>query len=160
VSTGKVGIGTSVPESKLVISGGTVNICDGAGMSIDVMKSLVIGDYGDHSSEGGQFDSYVFGWLVVQYHRLYVLNGIRTDGDVIVDAGQFGIGFSSTNPGSALHVADGNYAQFEDNNAGPPPAGDCDNNAERGRMSIDTSNNRLYICNGATRGWDYVTLTD
>ena len=40
------------------------------------------------------------------------------------------------------------------------PAGDCDSNNERGRMSIDTTNNRLYICNGATRGWDYVALTN
>lgn len=73
-------------------------------------------------------------------------------------AGNIGIG--TTNPQSALHVPDGKYAQFADNNAGAPPAGDCDNDAERGRLSIDTSNNRLYVCNGATRGWDYTALTD
>ena len=77
---------------------------------------------------------------------------------VVTPAGNVGIG--TTSPQSTLHVPDGKYAQFEDNNAGAPPAGDCDNNAERGRMSIDTTNNRLYICNGATRGWDYVALTD
>jgi hypothetical protein len=63
-------------------------------------------------------------------------------------------------PQSRLHVPDGGYLQAEDNNAGAPPAGDCDADAERGRISIDTSNNRLYVCNGAARGWDYATLTD
>lgn len=70
------------------------------------------------------------------------------------------VGIGTTSPQSSLHVPDGKYAQFEDNNAGAPPAGDCDNDAERGRMSIDTTNNRLYVCNGATRGWDYVALTN
>ncbi|MBI4656931.1 MAG: hypothetical protein HY746_09345 [Elusimicrobia bacterium] len=70
------------------------------------------------------------------------------------------VGIGTTSPQSTLHVPDGKYAQFEDNNAGVPPAADCDADAERGRFSIDTTNNRLYICNGATRGWDYITLTD
>lgn len=42
-----------------------------------------------------------------------------------------------------------------------PPAGDCDDDAERGRMFVDYSvNNRLYVCNGAVRGWDYIDLQD
>jgi hypothetical protein len=61
---------------------------------------------------------------------------------------------------NALRVPDGKYAQLEDNNAGAPPAADCDADAERGRISLDTTNNRLYICMGATRGWDYVALTN
>lgn len=63
-------------------------------------------------------------------------------------------------PQSRLHVPDGGYLQAEDHNAGAPPAGDCDNDAERGRISLDTSNNRLYVCMGAARGWDYSALTD
>lgn len=50
--------------------------------------------------------------------------------------------------------------QFGATSAGAPTATDCDANSERGRLSIDTTNNRLYVCNGATRGWDYVALTD
>lgn len=76
----------------------------------------------------------------------------------IDSAGNVGIGTSS--PGSALHVPDGKYAQLEDSNAGAPPSADCDSDAERGRMSIDTANNRWYVCNGATRGWDWVALND
>ncbi len=44
--------------------------------------------------------------------------------------------------------------------AGAPTAGDCDAAAEKGRFYHDTTNNRLYFCAGATRLWDYVTLTD
>jgi hypothetical protein len=29
-----------------------------------------------------------------------------------------------------------------------------------GSVGIDTTNNRLYVCNGATRGWDYTALTN
>ncbi|MEX5219715.1 MAG: hypothetical protein NW701_17935 [Nitrospira sp.] len=82
----------------------------------------------------------------------------NNNGDIVFPSNNVGIGTAT--PQSPLHVPDGKYAQFEDNNAGAPAAGDCDNNAERGRMSIDTTNNRLYICNGATRGWDYVALTN
>ena len=52
------------------------------------------------------------------------------------------------------------FLEFKNTSAGVPASADCDDDSERGRMSIDTTNNRLYICNGATRGWDYVTLTD
>lgn len=43
---------------------------------------------------------------------------------------------------------------------GAPPAGDCDEDAERGKMVLDYSGNNFYICNGAARGWDYVALID
>jgi hypothetical protein len=89
---------------------------------------------------------------------LVIAGGLTASGTINFAAANVGIGTSS--PLSALHVADGYYAQFEDNNVGSPAASDCDANAERGRLSIDTQNNRLYICNGATRGWDYLPLTD
>lgn len=52
------------------------------------------------------------------------------------------------------------YVMFGANSAGAPAAADCDTDGERGRLSIDTTNNRLYVCNGATRGWDYTVLTN
>jgi len=84
--------------------------------------------------------------------------GIISSGTVDFSAANVGIGTDS--PQSALHVADGYYAQFSDSNAGAPPAEDCDHDEERGRVSIDTQNHRLYVCNGAVRGWDYSPLTD
>lgn len=73
-------------------------------------------------------------------------------------SGQCGVFTDS--PQSALQVPDGRYLQASDNNAGAPAAEDCDSDLERGRISHDTSNNRLYFCAGATRGWDYAALTD
>lgn len=61
---------------------------------------------------------------------------------------------------TSLFVPDGKYGQFQNNDAGAPPSVDCDQDIERGRFSIDTTNNRLYVCNGAARGWDYVALTN
>jgi hypothetical protein len=67
------------------------------------------------------------------------------------------VGIGTTSPVSKLQV-DG-YIQM-DMNSGAPAAGDCDSDTERGRTIMDYLNNRLYICNGAARGWDYVNLSD
>lgn len=61
---------------------------------------------------------------------------------------------------TGLYVPDGIYAHFEQNFAGAPTATHCDHANELGRIAIDTTNNRLYICMGATRGWDYAALTN
>ncbi|MEW6097189.1 MAG: hypothetical protein AB1567_11825 [bacterium] len=84
-----------------------------------------------------------------------------TDANLLfVDASTNSVGIGTASPQSALHVQDGYYAQFENFNAGAPPAGDCDADTERGRLAIDTTSNRLFVCMGATRGWDYVWLND
>jgi hypothetical protein len=46
------------------------------------------------------------------------------------------------------------------NGGGAPSSGDCDTVAEIGRTYVDTTNNRLYVCNGSPRFWDYASLTD
>jgi hypothetical protein len=56
-------------------------------------------------------------------------------------------------------VSDG-YLQALKTSAGVPTSGDCNSDTEYGRVIIDTSNERLYVCNGASRGWDYITLTN
>ena len=60
----------------------------------------------------------------------------------------------------SLMVNATNYLQFKISSAGAPASASCDSDTERGRMNIDITNNRFYICNGATRGWDYIALTD
>lgn len=77
---------------------------------------------------------------------------------VIVLDGNVGIG--TTNPPSALTVGSSGYFQFAKSVAAVPAATDCDADSERGRIVLRTDNNRLYICNGATRGWDYVGLNN
>jgi hypothetical protein len=59
-----------------------------------------------------------------------------------------------------VEVASPSYFQFDKTSVGAPSATDCDADSERGRESIDTTNNRLYICNGALRGWDWITLNN
>ncbi|MDD2805373.1 MAG: hypothetical protein PHV33_07445 [Elusimicrobiales bacterium] len=104
------------------------------------------------------------GNIVIGYNQDTSASGVSNEMNIggviygLLSTGKVGIGTAA--PESALHVPDGMYAQFQDNNAGAPPAADCDADAERGRLSIDTTNNRLYICNGAARGWDYLALTD
>lgn len=69
------------------------------------------------------------------------------------------IGIGTPSPVSALHVPNGQYAQFENQQAGAPIAADCDTIAERGRIIMDTTNNRFYICAGtSTAQWGYVDL--
>jgi hypothetical protein len=74
------------------------------------------------------------------------------------------VGVENSNPQSTLQVgnesdASVSYLQIDTNN-GAPASGDCDSDTERGRMVLDYSGNRTYICNGAARGWDYIALSD
>ncbi|MBI2075185.1 MAG: prepilin-type N-terminal cleavage/methylation domain-containing protein, partial [Candidatus Harrisonbacteria bacterium] len=62
---------------------------------------------------------------------------------------QMGVGVSSVAPNTILEVGSGGYLQFDKSSAGAPPANDCNDDTERGRMVIDTTGNNLYICNGA-----------
>ncbi len=82
----------------------------------------------------------------------------RSNAFTVLKNGNTGIG--THKPQSALHIPDGKYLQAEDNNAGPPSAADCDHDGERGRISLDTTNFRLYVCMGAARGWDHAVLVD
>jgi hypothetical protein len=69
------------------------------------------------------------------------------------------VGIGTTTPQSRLEVS-GGYLQFSLTSAGPPAAGDCDVDTERSRLVIDVTNNRLYVCNGQARGWDFLALSD
>jgi hypothetical protein len=72
--------------------------------------------------------------------------GAVVAGELRVSGGSVGIGVPT--PSSALHVA--GYVQL-DSTAGAPPAPDCDQAAERGRMKIDPATGLLWIC--ANSGW-------
>lgn len=89
-------------------------------------------------------------------NRIRLLNG--SAGITISSIGNTGI--NEPSPESTLHVPDGYYAQFENNGTADPPAGDCDSDDEIGRLYIRTDTQELWICGGATNGWDYITLTD
>ncbi len=67
-----------------------------------------------------------------------------------------------------LSVTEGQYLQIASTDDAAPPAADCDSDEERGRMSVANlprrflpgTQSRLYVCQGAARGWDYVLLSD
>lgn len=67
-----------------------------------------------------------------------------------------------------LSVPDGQYLQIDSTDDAAPPAADCDSDEERGRMSVANlprrflpgTQSRLYVCQGAARGWDWVLLSD
>ncbi|KKN21166.1 hypothetical protein LCGC14_0928220 [marine sediment metagenome] len=52
------------------------------------------------------------------------------------------------------------YLRFDKTNAGAPSAGDCDDDGDRGRLVIDTTNDLFYVCNGGVRFWDSIILND
>ncbi len=66
--------------------------------------------------------------------------------DIYYDLGNVGVG--TTSPQSALQVE--GYLQM-DTLTTAPPAADCDEMSERGRMKVDVANNVLYICTDS--GW-------
>ena len=170
---GNVGIGDTAPTNKLMVkdlsTGGPQAIFYG-GNSIynNVANSgeIQLGNEAASSSGWMQFQYASADFRIgargaqISFHPNTAASSVSssTAKMTITSGGNVGIG--ETNPQSPLHVPDGKYVQFEDNNSGAPPAADCDNDAERGRISLDTSNNRIYVCMGATRGWDYAALTD
>ncbi len=82
----------------------------------------------------------------------------------LVIGGIAGVGITAATDipsGTSLYVPSASgYLQFTKSGAGAPTASDCDQDNERGRLYIDTNLNRLYVCNGATRNWDYTALTN
>jgi hypothetical protein len=95
------------------------------------------------------------------------LSTVGTNQNLLIDPNGSGViqleanvGVGTSTPESLLTVGSGGYFQIMKTSAGAPPSGDCDSDSERGRFVLNTTNNRLHICNGATRGWDYVGLTN
>jgi|GEM_PF-1954506 len=99
------------------------------------------------------------------YNFMQAISGV--DGTPVTQftiRGDGNVGIGNSTPMSKLQIgtyaASGNeYLQIDTENSIPASA-DCNSDAERGRMIVDGSNNRLYVCMGPSRGWDYLALTD
>lgn len=169
--SGNVGIGTIAPDEKLVVAGNIVPSGNGFNLGSVARKWNTIYSEGMSVSQGGGIWNNTFFPAVGSLSRF--ANDVGISGGLSVGAtygnasapantllveGNVGVGTNA--PGSQLTVGSNGYLQFQKTSKGRPSASDCDVDAERGRMSIDTVGNRLYICNGASRGWDYTNLSN
>ena len=68
-----------------------------------------------------------------------------------------GVGTTSIDADTLLKVGEGGYLQFSKVWSGAP-SGDCSSPSHTGRVTLDITNNFLYICNGSA--WKGVKLTN
>lgn len=171
-TNGNVGIGTTTPNAALnvntTLTNGTPAFRISNTSAGPTWNGLVIDSNNASSINARNWfigaNSVVYGDFNIRTSDAYGGNPTTsgTSRFYISETGSVGIG--TTTPQSTLSVgsvndATNSYAQIDSVN-GAPTAGDCDTDLERGRMIVDFSNHRLYVCNGATRGWDYSALTD
>ena len=78
----------------------------------------------------------------------------------VASGGTLALVGSTHNTKGDVIVHSTSYLRFDKTSSGAPSAGDCDDDGDRGRLVIDTTNDRLYLCNGGARAWDVLTLTD
>ena len=156
-SDGNVGIGTTTPGNLLSLYKNTGSLISSIQSNGIAWAGLKISDLADPMTYWNSGSN--FRWGVTTAN-----DGVTGFSEYMRISSTGNLGIGTTSPRSTLSVgsvndATASYAQIDSVN-GAPTAGDCDTDLERGRMIIDYSNNRFYICNGATRGWDYSALTD
>lgn len=158
-SSGNIGIGTTAPNSRMHLINNSASAAIRLGREDDASDSLdiVYTPAAALSSSNVQWNTGMPANSNDYYVRTW--DGTSVSNKIVVkNTGNVGIG--TNNPDSLLTVSSSGYLQFSKTSSGAPVSADCDSDSERGRMIIDTTQNRLYICNGVTRGWDYTSLTD
>ena len=148
---GFVGVGTVVPQSQVEIQNDPAHYGSRLAVTeVHTQTSVAL----EAIAEGSSGIARV---ITLSAHPLAFAIGTGEQMRILPN-GNVGVG--TTAPNSLLEVDGSGYLQFSHAVSGRPPATDCDSDEERGRLSIDTLNRRLYICMGASRGWDYAPLYD
>ncbi len=155
LKNGNVGIGDSSPNSKLhVLTDGTSTFTSAANRGILITDSLgprlVLEDTGEGTDEKV---------MIMRYEdEILSFNAINDSGSSWVTqniltmdrSGNVGIGASS--PNSQLEVT--GYFELA-TSSGTPPSADCNAADEIGRMKVDSTSRKLYVCtyDGTTYAW-------
>lgn len=125
-----------------------------AGYNPDVllraMRASTFVGYGANSSVEGVVNSMALGHGVQVTKSNQVVLG---NDDVTETLLRGNVGIGTPEPQSALQV--NGYVQLA-LTGGAPPAADCDDPAKYGRMIVDATHNRLYVC--SSTGWKSTTL--
>jgi hypothetical protein len=166
---GAVGIGTAAPADLLTVNTSTNDV----GITVQGASSVsgnttplkfadtsgtvharigIAGTAGTLSSSSSSYD------LVFRAESQNILFSPTGGGAAAMFIGSnSNVGIGTTGPQSLFHVGTGGYAQFEKTFAGAPTGTDCDAAAELGRVTVDTTNGRWYVCTG-TGGWKYTAI--
>ncbi|HEX8773099.1 MAG TPA: hypothetical protein VF735_05800 [Pyrinomonadaceae bacterium] len=152
---GNIGVGTSTPSYKLVVgpdlgagfSFVTATVSKGPGQS----ASILVGPSAMQAMEFGWDNANSRAFVNSPSTNVIAFMQNGSERMRINSAGNVGIGTSA--PQSSLQV--NGYVQLA-LTAGAPPAADCDNAAEHGRMKVDATGNKLYVC--TSTGWKSTTL--
>jgi hypothetical protein len=152
---GNVGIGTSSPSYKLVVGpdlgpgffAATATISKGPGQSVGIL----IGPSAAQAVELGWDNANSRAFVNAPATNPIAFMQDGTERMRIDSAGNLGIG--TTTPQSTLQV--NGYVQLA-LTTGAPPAADCDAASEYGRMKVDATGNKLYIC--TSTGWKSTAL--
>ncbi len=154
LQNGNVGIGVVNPTRKLEVANGVM--ISGSGPSSLTIKSATLA--------GGTFN---WDFINDPNTQQLIFNPSAPSGGQTIIMSRNGditsngsLNFSGAKLGNVTNSAR-EYLQidsFAGGAAGSPPAVDCNTDAQRGRMIIDHTNFRMYVCNGASRGWDYITM--
>ncbi len=172
----RIGMGTSAASVQLhVLTGGTAftptllsstpfAIQNNAAVGDAAILAVISGTSGNSQIAFGDSGDDLIGGIVYDNATDAMAFRVSSANRVLINSGG-DVGIVTSTPTSALQIgteADhtDSYLQV-DSEAGAPPAGDCDAAAESGRMIIDHTNDRLYVCNESSgRGWDFIALTD
>ena len=165
-SGGHVGIGTTNPNASgwgtnsrvFAVAAGAPD----AGANMEVSSATtgnnIIGRYAFVNQVGGRYNASVYGFRdgadnsVGMGFQTFNLGVFLPQVMTIRSNGNVGVGTAS--PQSALQV--NGYVQLA-LTTGAPPAADCDNASEYGRMKVDATGDKLFIC--TSTGWKSTTLT-
>jgi hypothetical protein len=145
IKGGNFGVGTIAPLNRLVVRG------TAAGFNESIFRVERATDGAVALTAGFGKDGTNSMFLGTATNHPFALTTNDTERMRVSNSGNVGIG--TTTPQSTLQV--NGYVQLA-LTAGAPPAVDCDNVAEYGRMKVDATGNKLYVC--TSTGWKSTTL--